>query len=98
VKKYVKLTLRREVESDVVAFVDTDLDAEALERAEYTPAGEFSDSPDPWDAFLLDNIGRDGPDFRLEDVRPMERVDEDDIRNAEPFVAVAEEEEEGGAK
>jgi hypothetical protein len=91
VKKYLSLTIARQVDHEVLVVVDTDLtDDQLRDAATYRPVEYDGD----WDKFCY---GEYGGHFTLEGVRviPDARVDDLDRINADPFTAAVE--EEGGA-
>jgi hypothetical protein len=65
-KKYMLLTLRKEVEALLTVVVDTDLEGEQLTTGLFTPE-ESKDAEFPWDAFLMRYFGEEeATNYQLE--------------------------------
>jgi hypothetical protein len=81
-QKYLRLTLKREVEETVVVKVDTDISDRdiTLLNVEFGPTDGSG-----WDAWAKERFGPDGPLFEIDDIQIIPNPDELDMMDAEAF-------------
>jgi hypothetical protein len=94
-KKYLQMTLVKEVRLEVTIVVDTDLDDDALAGAQFTPQ-EFAHSAQPWADWLADSTGDKQAwlQYDIEEAYERLHLDDQDKDNAVPMLVSSDEGEE----